>query len=518
MSTGTLELPWALLGMSFGLDRTTGVFLALTLLLWGLAAVHAAGYLARDPRRGRFMAFFLATFAGNVGLVLARDGAGFYLFFAVMTFAAYGLVVHSGEPAALRAGRVYIALAVLGEALLLGGLMLAAAGAQSLAIADLRAAVAASPQRDVAVALLFAGFGVKAGALGLHVWLPLAHPVAPTPASAVLSGAMIKAGLLGWLHFLPLGEGALPQAGLVIVAAGLGAAFYAAIVGVMQDDAKTVLAYSSVGQMGFMTVAVGAALAEPHAAPAAIAAVVFFALHHGLAKGALFLGVGIAPRGRRAAHMAVLALPALVLAGMPLTSGAVAKYALKHGLEGLAWAHTVALALSLGAVGTTLLMARFLYLAHAGGQHHHTTRSRRALVAWLACVAASLAVVMLPSHAPDLPAASAVAWRDGWPLAVGAVLSVLFAWGAGPLRHLRVRAGDVLWPSMALVARGTRRAQALGERIASAAMGAFAHLEARWHAFVERLDGAWAGGETWLRGAGPAVALLLVVAAFFLAA
>ena len=105
--------------------------------------------------------------------------------------------------------------------------------------------------------LLWLGLGVKAGVIGLHVWLPLAHPVAPAPASAVLSGAMIKAGLLGWLTVLPLGmeslSPAMMQFGNVVLVAGFAAAFGAALYGIWQSHPKAILAYSSISQMGMLT-------------------------------------------------------------------------------------------------------------------------------------------------------------------------------------------------------------------------------------------------------------------------
>jgi formate hydrogenlyase subunit 3/multisubunit Na+/H+ antiporter MnhD subunit len=116
-------------------------------------------------------------------------------------------------------------------------------------IAELHRGVFSQP----ALLLLLVGFGIKAGALSLHFWLPLAHPAAPVPASAVLSGAMLKAGLLGWIRFLPLGEAAMPLSGVTLVSAGLGAAVLGTFVGVVQNDPKTVLAYSSISQMGIIT-------------------------------------------------------------------------------------------------------------------------------------------------------------------------------------------------------------------------------------------------------------------------
>lgn len=207
-SAQVLDLPWLLLGTRLYLDDTGRFFLLFTALTWLAAGVYGQAYMNNDARRRGFWVFFLATQAGNLGVCLAQDAASFYLFFALMTFAAYGLVVHTRTDEAWRAGRVYLAMAVLGEVALVAGLMLAAHVAGSLYIADLGRA----PLPVSAVSLLLLGFGVKVGLPLLHLWLPLAHPVAPVLASAVLSGVMLKAGLLGWLHFLPLGHQALPEA------------------------------------------------------------------------------------------------------------------------------------------------------------------------------------------------------------------------------------------------------------------------------------------------------------------
>ena len=224
----SLHLDWILLGSSFGLTEVTRVFLLFTALLWWGAGIYARGYLRDDPRRPRFELLWLLTLAGNLMLILALDVVSFYAGFALMTFAAYGLVIHTGKPEARRAGRVYLAMAVLGEGLILAGLLLVASETETSLqplLAELPSAVANSDQRDLLIALLWLGFGIKAGLPLLHLWLPLAHPVAPVPASAVLSGAMIKAGLLGWLHTLPIGLVSLPGWSAVAIGAGLLAAF-----------------------------------------------------------------------------------------------------------------------------------------------------------------------------------------------------------------------------------------------------------------------------------------------------
>lgn len=200
-----LDLPDVLTGLQLGVDDTGRVFLLFTSLIWLAAGWYARGWLADDPRRARFTAFFLLTQAGNLGACLALDAAGFYAFYALMSFAAYGLIAHDNDAAARRAGRVYLVLAVAGEMLILSGLLLA---------------LGLAPDHPWAVACLLLGFGVKVGLPLLHVSLPLAYVAAPIPAAAVLAGAMIKAGLLGWMRFLPLGDAALPDAGQMLMAAG----------------------------------------------------------------------------------------------------------------------------------------------------------------------------------------------------------------------------------------------------------------------------------------------------------
>jgi formate hydrogenlyase subunit 3/multisubunit Na+/H+ antiporter MnhD subunit len=463
-----LELPWLLTGVAFGMDAAGRTFLLFTSLLWLLSGLFAQCHLRHDPAAARFHVFFLVALAGNLGLVLARDMVGFYLGFAVMSFAAYVLVIHDGSGEARRAGLVYIVLVAIGEALVIAGVVVAAAEAGT-ELAGLGARLAHAPHRDLIAGLLLAGFGIKAGAVPLHVWLPLAHPVAPAPASAVLSGAMIKAGLLGWLRFLPPGEAALPGAGELCIAIGMLSAFYGVAVGIAQSDAKTVLAYSSISQMGLMIVGVGAGLSSPEAWPVAAAAVATYASHHGLAKGALFLGTAIAgensPSGlRRHAVAAGLVLPALALAGAPLTSGMPAKAMLKQAvsLSGSGWASPVLALLPVAAVGTALLLARFLVLAWP--------RARRPrpvpwglMLPWglLLAAVASLAWIV-PAEAGferALEISAAGLWEAAWPVALGGGLA------AAAIRLPRVRAagiapGDLLVP----IERLTRAALPAAER------------------------------------------------------
>ncbi len=353
------------LGAEFNLDPFRATLLAFTAFLWAVAGWFSGPYLAGDERRQRHDVFFLLSMAGNFGLIIAADVATFYGFFVLMTFASYVLVIHNDTPQARRAARVYIVMAIVGEILLLSALFLAVHEAGTFALSDIREAVAASPFRDAIVALTLAGFGVKAGAVPLYFWLPLAHPVAPTPASAVLSGAMIKAGLIGWVHLLPLGAAPLPGWGTWMIGAGMFAALWAAVVGSAQNHPKTILAYSSISQMGVMTALLGIALADDALWPAAAPVLAFYAAMHGLAKGALFLGTAVHPHGHYAQLLRLggLGLAALAIAGAPPLAGFAAKYALKDLAEhapGI-WETLLPLFIGLSSFATAFLLTRFLW-------------------------------------------------------------------------------------------------------------------------------------------------------------
>jgi formate hydrogenlyase subunit 3/multisubunit Na+/H+ antiporter MnhD subunit len=242
---------------------------------------------------------------------------------------------------------------------------------------------------------------------------------------------MIKAGLLGLMRFLPLGLIALPGWAYTLIILGLVMIFYGVLAGLAQDQAKIVLAYSSISQMGFPIIGLGLGLAEPATWAFLAPAVTLYALHHGLAKGALFLGVGLAPGlasggGRRWLILAGLLLPALALAGAPLTSGAVAKAALKPYLYNAPgfWPTALPLLFSLAALGTTLLLARFLFVLWPRKTDDHL----RSSLMWISWLLLALAIAMcsaglLPVMGNVTAGQEVKLWDLLWPVSAGALLA-----------------------------------------------------------------------------------------------
>ncbi len=387
----TLELLWLWEGVRWGAsDSLTRAWLGFSAVLWSCAASFAGSSVA-DTRRLRFWMFWQLALAGNLLLVIATDALSFYLGFSVMSLSAYGLVVHRGGPGPRRAGRLYLQLAICGEILLLAGLLLRShAGGNSFDFASWQA----QPVDSLSLVLLLLGLGLKAGFWPLHVWLPLAHPEAPAPASAVLSGAMLKAGFLGLWRCLPEADPTLEAWSAPLLGVGFCGALYAALLGLCAGKTKAVLAYSSVSQMGLMLMILALAWSPGTPGAALLPALVLFGVHHGLAKGALFLAAGLLHDSRLPRPAWVLPwLPALALLGAPCTSGAAVKALLKDAWQASAFA-AWAPWLSLSSVATALLLLRALWLMQR--DQRQAPRRRPPAAQWLPWTLLSMAPVVLP--------------------------------------------------------------------------------------------------------------------------
>ena len=247
----TLVLPEPPFRMTLALDVPGAMLLGVAALLWIVAGAYASPHLRGDPNAGRFAEWWLLSLAGNLGVFIAADLVSFYLTYSVVSLAAWGLIAHDSTPGSRRAGVIYVALAVLGEAFLLMAFVFMADAVPdgSLLIRDAVAVLPASPWGNASLMLLILGFGLKIGLVPGHVWMPLAYTAAPIPAAAVLSGAAVKSGVIGLIRFMPLGF-AMPEWGEALAAAGIFSAFYGVLVGITQQNPKTVLAYSSVSQWG----------------------------------------------------------------------------------------------------------------------------------------------------------------------------------------------------------------------------------------------------------------------------
>lgn len=461
---GELALSWFMMGGVWQIEGFRGPILSFSALLWFVAGVFAHGYMALEVlsyRLFRFAFFWPLAMTGNLLLIIASDIPGFYAGFALMTYSAYVLVIHDGSRDARRGAAAYIIMAIIGEGLIIGGLLWGAGSMGTIMLSELRSGLPVLPGGLAISFALWLGYGVKAGLFGLHMWLPLAHPVAPTPASAVLSGAMIKAGFVGWFYTMPAGLATMSALGYVAVIVGLSGAFIAVIYGLAQRDAKIVLAYSSVSQMGMITALLGLTLAKPVLWVVSAPVLILFIINHGLCKGALFLGTAIT--GRPTPLPGVILWIALVLPALSLTGMAGIGLSIKWAVKSYLYANGLMLfsfVFTLAGVGTALLMIRVLFLQYLACQNAEIQRSDPVpgsmVFAWILCVLASISIpwwLYTPEGFRLLPPGGELPGLL-WPGVTGAViaLAVFGATRASLFLKWRVfgmtrffSAGDVWW-------------------------------------------------------------------------
>jgi len=176
----------------FRVDRLGAAFTLLAALIWFLATLFSVFYMRHEGEQNRYYLFFLLSLGGCLGVFMTGDLLSLFVFFEIMSFTSCVLVVHARTAEADEAGRNYLYLGVLGGLLLLAAILLLYCYTGSVTLAPrLEELERLGNLRFLIAACLIAGFGIKAGMVPLHIWLPKAHPVAPSPASALLSGIMI---------------------------------------------------------------------------------------------------------------------------------------------------------------------------------------------------------------------------------------------------------------------------------------------------------------------------------------
>ena len=291
-----------------------GLFFTLLVSLVGLAlSVYSLGYARGFYGRkniGVLGAFFNAVLLATTLVFLADNAFFFLIAWEIMALSAYCLISFEHEKTEARnAGVLFFIMSHIGTGcLILGFLLLFQASGQALggfgpdaySFAGLRAlGDKLSPgRRDAAFLLFLLGFGVKAGIVPLHIWLPAAHPVAPSNVSALLSGVMIKTGIYGltrvWFDFL----GKPPNWwGVTVLTIGTVSAVLGVLYALMEHDLKRLLAYHSIENIGIILMGLGAALMflhthHPVLAALALIAGLYHTINHALFKALLFLGAG----------------------------------------------------------------------------------------------------------------------------------------------------------------------------------------------------------------------------------
>lgn len=390
------------LNLTFRVDSFSLIVALVSAFVWLAATIYSLSYIEHEKNRGRFFTFWMLTLAGTIGVPLAGDFLSLLLFFEIMTLASYVLVVHTQTEEAHSAGNLYLYLGVAGGMSILAGLALLYFRNGTLDI--LPGTVVVQPL-DVAIplatVLMLLGFGIKAGMAPLHIWLPRAHPVAPAPASALLSGIMIKTGAYGIIKVInillvPSVDIAsdfqvarfadfwamVSNMGHVIIWIGIFTMFLGVILAIIQENIKKMLACSSISQMGFILVGIGAAGYMQYEGAMGMAGASYHILNHAIFKSCLFLAAGVIAYKLGEINMyklgglwkklpfttVVVIIASLGIVGMPLFNGYPSKTLLHHALIEAYEHHGVAALLEaerifmITAAGTVLYYLKFIYL------------------------------------------------------------------------------------------------------------------------------------------------------------
>ena len=333
------------MGLRFTVDGFRAVYVVIAAFMWMVTGLFSPDYFAHYRNRNRYYLFQLVTLGATEGIFLSADLYTTFVFFEIMSLASYVWVAQDEKEEALKAASTYLAVAVIGGLVMLMGLFLLYHQTGTLMIEALPAACAGK-NVYAAAACLFVGFGAKAGAFPLHIWLPKAHPVAPAPASSLLSGILPKTGIFGILVIsckLLVRDEAWGTFTLLI---GVVTMFLGAALALFSVDFKRTLACSSVSQIGFILVGVGmiGLLGEENLL--AVRGTFLHMVNHSVFKLVLFLVAGVIYRNthklelnqirgfgrKKPLLMAIYLMGALGIGGIPGWSGYVSKTLLHESI------------------------------------------------------------------------------------------------------------------------------------------------------------------------------------------
>lgn len=287
-----LEYPRILhpFGVSFRIDWLTAVLVTIASAIWLLVTVYSLEYTKSMHNVKRYHTFTLVTYGATLGTLVAGDLLTLFLFFELMSFASYVLVIQEGDAKAMRAGFLYLIMTIAGGLALLFGILGVYTMTGNVAFTQGGFLAIDSTLSMFSFIGFLIGFGVKAGMFPLHVWLPEAHPVAPSPASALLSGIMLKIGAFGLLRviFNIYEYSFLKEVGWInmLLVGAILTILLGSVFAIMQTNLKRRLAYSSVAQMGYVLLGI-ALLSEQ-----ALVGDIFHIFTHAIMKSCLFLIAG----------------------------------------------------------------------------------------------------------------------------------------------------------------------------------------------------------------------------------
>ncbi len=366
------------MGLTFTADGFRVLYVAIASFMWACTSIFSEEYFAHYRNRNRYYLFQLLTLGATAGIFLSADLYTTFIFFEIMSISSYVWVAHDETAPSMRAAATYLAVAIIGGLTLLMGLFLLYNQTGTLRIDELYEACQGKNVYPACLCMLV-GFGAKAGAFPLQIWLPKAHPVAPAPASALLSGILTKTGIFGVLVIscqILLHDYAW---GAFILVIGLITMFLGALLAVFSIDFKRTLACSSVSQIGFILIGVGMQGLLGEHNEIAIRGTVLHMVNHSLFKLVLFMVAGVIYMnihkldlndirgfGRKKPLLRFIYLMgALGIGGIPLWSGYISKTLLHESM--VEYIHeAIAVSMALPISFQTMQIFEWIFLISGG--------------------------------------------------------------------------------------------------------------------------------------------------------
>lgn len=347
--------------LSFSIDALGAFFIFLVSVIGIAVSLFSFSYAEHYEEKYStwLLGFLYNTFICSMILVLASDSViTFLIMWELMSLLSYFLVIYEyNKTSSLKAGFLYLVMTHIGTVFLATAFFLLYKVTGSFQFSDFHTLIENVPQftRDIIFVLAFIGFGSKAGVVPFHIWLPEAHPAAPSHISALMSGVMIKIAIYGIVRivFDLLGGSIEIWWGSLVLIIGTLSAIIGALYSLMQHDLKRLLAYSSVENIGIILMGIGSGMlfistGHPELAAIALLAGLFHTLNHALFKSLLFLGAGsihkavgilnIEKLGGLASKMPFTAITFLIgsmaISALPLFNGFISEWLVFQGLLG----------------------------------------------------------------------------------------------------------------------------------------------------------------------------------------
>jgi formate hydrogenlyase subunit 3/multisubunit Na+/H+ antiporter MnhD subunit len=438
-------------GFTFKVDMLSLTLAMTTSILWLPVMIYSHKYMLQENHRNRFYFFMAVTFSSILGTVLAGDLFTMFMFFELMTFSSYMLVSHGESKESLKAGYSYLFIGVIGGLAILLGMILLSVYTGNLSFVPMAdKLVNMGNMRYLIFGLIMFGFAIKAGMAPVHVWLPKAHPVAPTPASALLSGIMIKIGAYGilrvattylfpasfqitdykdvlWSVSKSFGSG-LIWMGIITMAIGV-------FMALQQSNIKRMLAYHSVSQMGYIVLGIGVAVYLGYKGAMGYSGAMYHIINHALFKSLLFMVAGVVYMytheldmyklgglWKRLPFTALICLIAVFgITGMPGFNGFISKSILHHaiieayqyGAPSFRGAEIIFNIISAGTVCSFLKLFGFVFLGKEKGAHYTKQTFKTMEMAMAGIAVMIIAIGLRPDYLLNtfiLPAVRAVTY------------------------------------------------------------------------------------------------------------